>query len=275
MTQFTLQHFAASMLMAVISLGNIGCARTETRPSEPPAPLSSIVMVPPISSWAFNDPSGQRRAGGAVIVPVVVGRGVNTGNSIGVGVGVALIGLAIQHGVAQRKQELDSATAKVGFSPADILNVQLLGRVQAAGVKIQSMPEGDSMTIFHARRDQQFFKSTKVDADAVLDVRVDEQGFYHSSRAGGYSPMLGITATLWTAANPDDSESFSYYADFRQRPSDSRWITTPPTLTFPTLEDLTHNAEAAKADLELMLGKVMDLIARDVKDRVEGRVRVP
>lgn len=137
-------------------------------------------MVPVVSRSMLADPARFAGGGGVIVAPVIARRDVGT--AVGVGVAGAIIAMAIQHSAAVRQQELDSAINKVGFFPVAQLNTRLFEHLSAAGIKIQSLDNGESHEILYIRKLGDFSK-VAMGADAVLDVRVNEEGYYHSLRA--------------------------------------------------------------------------------------------
>ena len=276
-----------AFLAPMIAVAMAGCAHRAPAPAAPLVPIATLAMVSVIARAMLDEPVRYVGVGGGVFVSPGFGfhghahassrsfsPGRAAGAAVGVGIAGALIGLAIYHAATSRQQAFDSALDKIAFSPAGELNARLYDRLLAAGVNIQWIDDGESSALLTMRKQGDFSK-VAMGTDAVLDVRVTLEGYYHSLRAGGYSPMLGVEAILWPAGNPNQREHFSYYADFRKSASDPRWITTPPEMTYGSIEDLANNAETARAQLEKLLEGVMAVLIRDIKTRMEGTVPRP
>jgi hypothetical protein len=276
------------LLTALLTFSATGCAHREPRPEPTPEPwIRTLSMVPVVPRTILDEPDNYvvARSGGVVVAPVFIGHvptrrigpghgapgrggggrhsGAHLGAAVGVGVAGALIGLAIHHHATQRQQEFDAAINKIGFFAVPQLHTRIIERLAEAGVTIQPLPSGESYEMLRTRKREDFSK-VEFDTDAVLDIRVEQEGYYHSYRAGGYTPMLGVTVILWPADRAKRPEYFSYYADFRLSPSNPRWFTTPVEMTYASLEDLTNNAETAKVQWEALMEMVLAKITEDI-----------
>jgi hypothetical protein len=243
-----------------------GCAGNATKP--PPAPLrpiARIAVLPVVLEADFDRPARAAwRGGSPVLVPVGPSVGVgDVGAAIVVSGAAALVNIAMR----DRASDLERATASLQFHPADSLNAQLVTRLQQAGLHAELIAASDAVKTARTTGD---YKAIAAGADAVLDVRVGENGYYRSIRAGGLSPMLGVSANLLSATEEDDLANFTYYSDWREKAKDRRWFTSPPALIFASVDDLNANSAVAKAGLEAVLQEMLDRLVVDVTRRAEG-----
>jgi hypothetical protein len=150
--------------------------------------------------------------------------------------------------------------ATLDFRPAERLTARLPALLSADTAPVDLVPH-NLETI--GWRDSEDFRALAESADAVIDVHIDETGYYESSRAGGYSPMLGIGLSLKSVATGRTLTEFSYWFDWRPA-KDPRSFQSPPELVFRSLGDLTAEPDKVRAGLEAELDKIAVVMAADV-----------
>lgn len=249
------------------------CANRQAKPPEPLQPIARIAVLPAIATAAPSPDlaqNGQPRYQGPMVLTGPGGRALSPADAARVGVGVAVVALvdnAIRSSRAEREAALANAVRAVDFRPAESLNSRLLARLKESGLNVE--PIQDSPMVRSAR-EEGTYKAIANGADAVLDVRVGEYGYYSSMRAGGVSPMLTITTYLMSPATDEDQGGFTYYSDWRES-KDSRWFTSPRHLTFADAADLVAHGDMAREGLEDILDKMIAKIVADTKRRAEGQ----
>jgi len=255
-------------------LGVEGCA---TQPAEPPKPINLLavlpVWAPPTESNTGFGYTGQP----IVVVPIVVpssgsqGGGVSPGGAVAAGVITSAIIYSYQENKRRGRDALADALSHVNFDAAGEVDSRLIPALEQRQVRLVRIT--DPNIIWGVRAGK--FDSLPEGVDAVLDVRITESGYYSSSRAGGYSPMLLITATLHPpAANADVLDEFSYYADWRDGGKDKRWLTTPASMTYPTVDHIKAGAADARAGLAKVVEQLVALMVEDLERHARGELRV-
>ena len=258
---------AAGLLMLA------GCA---SRPPEPPKPINLLavlpVWAPPTESNTGFGYTGQS----VVVVPIVVpsgsqGGGISTGGAVAAGVIASAIVYGVQENKRRGREALAEALSHVNFDAAGEVDSRLVPALEQRQVRLVRIT--DPNIIWGVRNGR--FDGLPEGVDAVLDVRITESGYYSSTRAGGYSPMLLLTASLLPpVAKADVLDEFSYYADFREGGKDRRWITTPTSMTFASVELLKAGAADARAGLSKVVDQMVALMVEDLERHARGELRV-
>ncbi|HEX5093646.1 MAG TPA: hypothetical protein VFV84_13250, partial [Burkholderiales bacterium] len=186
-----------------------------------------------------------------------------------------IVALAIATGIQSysrvRKEALQEALAEIAFDPATHVGSSLVTTLEQLQVPVVRITDPDVAVDVRAGK----FDGLPAGVDAVLDIRIPESGYYSSFRAGGYSPMLLIRASLLrpeVGAEPLDE--FQYYADWRDGGRDRRWITTPQSMLYPDPGALKANAARARAGLVTVADQMVALMAEDVRRAAAGQARV-
>ena len=260
----------AVVVTAVAAALVAGCA--SNRP--PPEPIHRLVVLPAERNDTLH-PLRERQPEYSLINGVVP----------------YLVHLAIDAQQRRSAEELRLAIARVGFDPVARINERVFAALEKAGVKYE-MVQRSAGDVFTARiaRD---FTAIAGDADAVLDLRIAQFGYYdETSRAGGYLPMLGIHAHFWSTksyaengrlrmligqvvpsvaakTNPEIG-AFRYWFDWRQDPGNPRWFTSGPELIFPDIAAIVENREKLRAKFEEVMDSMIAQLALDVKSRMTG-----
>lgn len=256
---------------AGIVLGLQGCASRPEVPPEPPKPISLLAVLP-VEMTADEANAGFGAAGSGVVVPIVVpsGGGISSRDAIGAAVIGAAIAVGIQASSRERKERLRDAVSAVAFDPAAEMESRLAPALEKRQVRLVRIT--DPQVVAAVRAGQ--FEGLPEGVDAILDVRITESGYYSSMRAGGFSPMLNVTANLLAPKTGADAlDEFGYYADWRDGGKDRRWITTPKSLTFSETEMLKADAENVRAGLAQIVEQMVDLMSDDVQRHASGQLR--
>ena len=265
-------RFAVGTLLAAAAVFS-GCAnRQPAAPLPPVQPIARLAVLPVVYQAELDAGSGTvppPRTAGA-FVPVYVHRGQSSGSAygqaaVGAAIGVGIV-MLIEH---QRKQKWEAhadAIRTVAIDPAALVQQRLQEKLRARGITLETVSADDAAKSRHVDD----FSAITPASGAVLDVRISDYGFDHSNRAGGFAPMLGASVTV-NVPGDDQSESYGYWADWRSRPDDPRWFTTPPSMTYPTLDALKADVEAVRRGLEDLIERVATRMADDVAKRVGGQ----
>jgi hypothetical protein len=169
------------------------------------------------------------------------------------------------------REALNEALSHVNFDAAAEVDSRLAPALERRQVRLVRIAEPNIALDIRAGK----FDGLPAGVDAILDVRVSESGYYSSWRAGGYSPMLLLTATLLApAVNADNLAEFRYYADWRDGGKDRRWVTTSKSLTFPTVDLLKASSARARAGLADVVDQLVELMVQDLQRHTTGKLRI-
>jgi hypothetical protein len=256
-----------------------GCATHPAAPPKPPEPIKLLAVLP-VSAPASESNSGFGSTQPGMILPIVVPVPSGSQDSLSPGTTAAAVAAGVvasafiysfRENSRKEREALTEALSHVNFDPAAEVGFRLAPALEQRQVRLVRIADPDIAAQVRAGR----FDRLPADVDAILDVRVSESGYYSSWRAGGYSPMLQLTATLLApAANADNLDEFSYYADWRNGGKDRRWVTTPKSLTFPTVDLLRANSAEARAGLARVVDQLVELMAEDLRRHATGTPRI-
>lgn len=258
-----------TVTLTAISLLVAACAGSKPKPEpEPLKPIASIALLPAVFEEQVTPARSQ--TGGYVSFYQPVPSYVKGSPNAGIGAGIAVVGAAaiIANVTEKRDTALRSAVATVNFQPLGLLNSRVRELLFQKGLNVETVPEGNA--VMDARRSGDY-THLPTQAEAVLDLRIGESGYYHSMLAGGFSPMLAVDAILASHTNADDSDSFSYWSDYRERKNDPRWFTSSPASIFKTTDELTLHADTARAELDGIVEKMAVKIVEDIQWRAAGQ----
>ncbi len=251
----------------------LGCASTRSNEPEPeppaPTPLPGVALLPSAPAPGLQ---GSGFGAGTILLPIPTGSGGPTSGDLAFTLVATLIATGIQHSRLREKQALRRALDAVRFDPLSRLDLQLASLLPSADLLVAPISDRDSARSLRAGDTHQLPAGN----DALLDVVVHDCGYYSSMRAGGYSPMLQLSATLrrpGAGSEEEPLDSFDYYADYRNGGGDRRWVTTPSSATYPSTEALEQSADAARAALESTIDRIAALIAEDVQRHAGGLPR--
>lgn len=265
-----------ALMTAAALLVTGGCASRgvpEAAPA-PQKPLRLVAVLPTANAPSGSGSGFSTNRHSTIFVPESRNRGSSAGSVAGA-IGATLIVGAIAYGLNERKrteaEALNDALSHVNFEPTEYLDAQLSSELERRGIRLVRIL--DPRVAIDARTEK--FAGLPEGVDAILDVKVLESGYYSSLRAGGYSPMLHLNASLRVPEpDADELDSFSYYADWRNGGKDKRWVTTPRNLTFESIEKLKGGATAARNGLEEVVKQFAVMISQDVERLAKGQSRI-
>ena len=237
--------------MAVSLLIIAGCA---TRPAEPPKPpkLISLLAVLPVSAPISESNTSFGSYDGALLS--------------------SLIFYGFEAYKQKERNALDEALSHVRFDAAAEIDARLAPALAQAKIRLVRITDPAIALDVRAGK----IDGLPAGVDAILDVTVEESGYYHSMRAGGYSPMLQLKATLHSpvADDVDLDDDFGYYADWRDGGNNKRWVTTPKSITFASIDLLEVNSADAHAGLGKVVDQLVALMVLDVQRHTVVKPRV-
>jgi len=256
-----------------------GCATHPAEPPKPPKPINLLAVLP-VSAPVSESNTGFGSAPQPVVVPIVVPVQSGSQDSLSPGTTAAVVAAGVvaaaivyrfRENSRRGREALAEALSQVNFDAAAEVDSRLAPALEQRQVRLVRIADPSIASDVRAGK----FDGLPVGVDAILDVRVSESGYYSSWRAGGYSPMLQLTATLLApAANADNLDEFSYYADWRDGGKDRRWITTPKSLIFPTVDLLRTSSADARAGLARVVGQLVELMVQDLQRHAAGQPRI-
>jgi hypothetical protein len=252
-------------LAAVAMLG--ACASNPTVVVRPtPIRLLAVLPVAPLAEGESVGFGGQRP--GTVVVPVAAPSAGAAAAAIGVGIVVAAVVQSARDEKHRERLALKEAMDVLSFDIAAQADQHLAAALQQhPGVVVVFVRDPALAAAVRAGR----FDGLPAGVDAYLDISVDEAGFEKSRRAGGYAPVVNLGLTIRPLNEQgDDLASFVYYADTRDGGRNKRWWTTPPSMTFKTLDALKADAPAVRAGLDALLQQMSVSMARDISRRAAG-----
>ena len=242
-----------------------GCAsRAPALPPLPPKPIALLGVLPVLLDLSDSEPGFGTRP---VALPSPQPAPPPPINPTALGMA---IGYALRADRDRKRAELASAVMSIGYDPAAGLDRRLGKALEDSGVQLVRIDAAAAVAVRGGD-----MRGLPPGVDAWLDVRVTEAGYESSSSAGGFAPQLNIDATLQpTTKGARDLDSFSYYADARSRPADSRWFTTPAKLTFPSLDALRASSATVRDGLESLVEQMVQRLAQDIQRHAGGLVRL-
>ena len=265
---------AVSALMVVLTC-LAGCASRPQAPPPPVQPLAQLAVLPVTYEDATDTATWRPTPTPKVAVPLVVpvdrkGRPFPSG-SLGPAIVGNVLGMVLVTVIEEQKERKREAHADalrtIAIDPALVVHQRLREKLAARGVAIELVGDDEAVKARHSND----YNGVTPPAGAVIDVRIGEYGFDHSNFAGGFAPMLGITAWVVAPGSDDQTEGYGYWADYRSRPKDPRWFTTPPNMTYPTLEAVKADAEAVRRGLEELIDRMVTRLADDIAKRASGQ----
>lgn len=269
-----MQRRAANALLAVLAC--LAACSSKPKPPLPPVqPLAQLAVLPVTYEEERDTVTWRPAPAPARPIPFVVpvdgqGRPYPSGSLgpaiVGNLIGAALV-TAIEHNKQLKRDAHADALRAVGIDPAFLVHQRLQDKLTARGIAIAPVGHNEAARV----RQSNDYTGVTPPAGAVIDVRIGEYGFDHSNFAGGFAPMLGISAWVVAPGSDDQTEGYGYWADYRSRPKDPRWFTTPAEMTYPTLEAVKADAEAVRRGLEALIDRMVTRLADDIAKRASGQ----
>ncbi len=261
-------RFFHRFTIASLFLALGACATKAPAPPEPVKPIAKITLLPLTYSGSNIGGYASNPNPAPIYVPPPTHPYRMSATDVGAGILVAGVATIVSNQVEKSRARLERAVSAMQFHPRDIVTQRLEPGLKNKGVQIETETDNDIVVAARFARD---YTNLKPKADAVLEVSFGEVGYFHSLRAGGWSPMLGMTAMLTSVETGETIDSFSYWSDWRENKKDPRWVTSPPSMIFSSVEELEANAATARDGMEKILGQMIDQLIEDVRLRSQGQ----
>jgi hypothetical protein len=232
-----------------------GCA---SGPKAPPAPTLPLARVGLLTIGA-RPPSGEA-------VPFR-GQAANMAGTM-LFIGPTVMQLA----VPASRREFASAVASVPFDPEAAFRERLLPALLAQGLPVTHLPDHALAQAVRAGN----FKSVPEEFDALLDLQINGSGYYPASNAGGYSPMMYVVARLLMRSKPgEELARFAYDADYRSAEGESRFFTTPKTISAGSAEAIRAKGELIRVEMDSIAARMVDRMVIDIGRRIRNEPALP
>jgi hypothetical protein len=166
---------------------------------------------------------------------------------------------------AEGQQRAENLLYQINLDPTALLSDKLNRRL--GNLKIPLEPVADSEAVLASRIAGEWQKINN-QASHLLDIQLTEYG-YSYALIGGYTPMLGVTVTLYDSQSGHWVDSYSYWSDHRSR-NDPRWFTTPANMSFDAIDNSPQTAANLRAGFDATMAKIADRIVLDLERRVAG-----
>jgi len=263
---------------AIAPILQSGCAsRSPAVAAKPLEPLALIAVLP--ASLPVPE-SGAERSGFLPtpvhpVAPVPTpGRNYSPGAAVAAaGIGLLVAAAIIGKRESDRKEAeaIGRAMTAVEFSPTAYIDARLPQVLQQRQVKHVVVADTEAIDAIRAAR----VEAMPTGSDAVLRLTVDSVGYFSSSRAGGFSPFLQVTASLIRPGSAGvDPDEYFFYSDWRDGGTDRRWIKADPSLILPTVDAIKDNAATVRRGMEAILDRMIVLLGDDLQRRAAGQPRV-
>jgi hypothetical protein len=261
-------------LVAAMSVCLVGaCAQKPTAPPPPTQPLARVAVLP-IKMWPANGDAVSFNgvtsgASGVVFVP---------GNAAAVGPAVLGTGLSLL--MAMPKRRLAEAVLEVRFDAQAAFEKRVWPALQSQQLPVVILDDTAVVNAFRAGD----FKGVSADAmaksfagvDAVLDIQITSAGYYPADRAGGYSPMMYVVATLRPRDKPfEELARFNYDADYRPAEGETRFFTTPKEISADKPDTIRQKADLVREQMDAIAARMVERIVTDVGRRIRNESRLP
>lgn len=186
--------------------------------------------------------------------------------ALGMAIGSALRG-SRDSASYKARSDITLALAPVGLSPKKAL-VAALGTSLAQ----RSLPVTTIADPYESEnvRNNWKFGGLGDSYDAVVDIQINEAGYFFSKEAGGFSPMLYVYVQLIsTAGKGVRLESYSYNADYSETGKEARSYATPRTITVANLGQMTELAPVIRQEMQRIIEQMAERIAVDLERAVQ------
>ena len=243
------------------------CASKPASVAPPPNPIRLLAVLPVAPLEEGVGFAGQR-----VPTPIVILHGAPTGAAVtALGAGI-VVGAIVQSAREEKHKEqvaLNEAMSVLNFDLAAQADEHIAAALQRQALRVVHIRDAAVAAQVRAGR----FDGLASDVDAYLDIVVEENRYEHSRRAGGYAPVVNLSATIRPLnEQADDLAGFTYYADARDGGKNKRWWTTPPSMIFKTLDALKADTPRLRTELDALVRQMSASMARDIGRRAAGEV---
>jgi hypothetical protein len=168
----------------------------------------------------------------------------------------------------QERSRISAALQSVEFSPKDEVFKALSASFARRSLPIAYVTDDASSE--RARRDWDF-SALPPGFDAVLDVTIDEFGYFYEKEAKGFSPEVYISASLVATANGGTRlERYAYQANYQASEGERGFITTDPSLTVPRLELVRGRAASINGGMRELVATIADRLSEDIDRSLKG-----
>lgn len=232
-------------------------------PPPPPKPFRQLAVLPPTLA-----PGSERNPGfGGGFMYVQGSGGITTGQTVGANLAGALLVIALESGRLSARDAMRRALRAVAYDVGTAVQQQVAAALAQREV---SMVNIEDLAIGTAAR-HGYVRDLPPEVDAMLDITIEESGFFDSRGAGGWSPVLNLWVRVRsTEPGVDDPDGVTYYADWRGSDKDKRWLSTPKAMVFKTVGDLERGAADARSGLDQIVQRLSGLVADDLQRHYRG-----
>jgi hypothetical protein len=239
--------------LSLVALGSGTLAGCATRSGEP-----EIEPVPPV-------------IGSLTLLPVAMPEGVtveNRGMRRGLGMILGGLGsLAASHSIRKNGERMDELIRASGVDLSARLS-EVVMRELAAGPVIPDV-FADAQQAAKARESDDF-KVLGIEADAVLDITVNDYGFYCSSGVDDYTPQVYVAMGLRSPRTGDWLGDASYAYDRSPANGDPRHFQTAAEHQFSSIDVLFAESARAVAALDDAMVAIAAALATDIRTVLAG-----
>jgi hypothetical protein len=250
--------------LMLVAIGLTACA-AHRPPAVPPGlpPVDRVALLPVLMDSQVYEAEVFENEHSNVVATASRGSTAGTvGNPSAVGLGALPAYFAEKS--RERQAELDQAWATVEFHPRERVDAELRRLLLERGVATVGL--ADPLHHLHHARQNGNFLEWQQQADAVLDIRILDVGYYRSG--SNYSPMLGVYAALVRTAYPEENGGTDYWFDSRPSKGDPNAFVFPPTMVFKSLDDLRSNATDVHAEMDKALVQIVEKLVADLQAKV-------
>lgn len=259
-------------VLVALTLGLFACANRPPPEPEVITTIASFAAMPIEYNAYLSGAYPVRRPPSDVYIPYTPPRGaagVSPGAAAaGAGAGIVVIGIAalVQAERAEHQRKLDAAVASLKLKSTEWLATGLKEGLEKTGVQFEFMTDPEKFSIPRPHND---LARIPTEADALLDIRISENGYNFSSWTNTYTPMLGVTVSMRITAT-GKVESWDYWFDHRSRPKNRRWFTAAPDLSFRSIDEIEANSSAVSKGFEMATDRIAAQLVIDLKRRSAG-----
>jgi hypothetical protein len=232
-----------------------GCA---SGPKAPPTPTLPLVKVGVLAIRAWQ-PTGEA-------VPFR-GPAANMAGTM-IFIGPTVMNFAVPAG----RREFAAAVASVPFDPLLAFEQRLMPALKAQGLPVVELQDPALAQAVRAGN----YKTVSEEFDALLDVQINGAGYYPAAQAGGYSPLMYVAAKLLSRSKPgEELARFGYDADYRPAEGESRFFTTPKSISASGSEMIRAKAELIRIEMDKIAARMVERMVIDVGRRIRNEPALP